>query len=39
MNRFNGRWHKGSAGGGKTTFEIALRNPKDNFESIYCDKV
>jgi hypothetical protein len=39
LNRFNGRWHVANAGGGKKTVEIALRNPKDNFESIYCDKV
>jgi len=39
LNNFKGRWHRASAGGGKTTYEIALRNPKDNFESIYCDRV
>jgi hypothetical protein len=31
---FKGRWHKGNDG----TYEIALENPLDDFESIYCDK-
>jgi hypothetical protein len=39
LNRIVGRWYRASAGGGKMTVEIALRNPKDNFESIYCDKI
>src|SRR4051812_7053305 len=39
LNRISGRWYRASAGGGKMTVEIALKNPKDNFEAIYCDKV
>lgn len=31
---FKGDWHRSSGG----VDEIALRNPIDNFESIYCDK-
>ena len=31
---FKGRWYRSSGG----VVEIALRNPVDNFESIYCDK-
>jgi hypothetical protein len=31
---FKGTWHRSSGG----VYEIALRNPIDNFESIYCDK-
>lgn len=31
---FRGDWRKTTDG----TYEIALRNPIDNFESIYCDK-
>lgn len=38
LNKISGRWYKASAGGGKMTVEIALKNPKDDFESIYCDK-
>ncbi|HKP19077.1 MAG TPA: hypothetical protein VJT84_11395 [Gaiellaceae bacterium] len=38
LNGISGRWYRASAGGGKTTYEIALKNPRDNFESIYCDK-
>jgi hypothetical protein len=34
----SGRWYRASAGGGKTTDEIALKNPRVTFESIYCDK-
>lgn len=34
LGGMKGRWHKTSDG----VYEIALRNPKDNFESIYCDK-
>ena len=34
FNNFRGRFAKGNDG----TWEIALRNPKDDFESIYCDK-
>lgn len=38
LKGFKGRWYraKDSAGG---TYEIALRNPEDDFESIYCDRV
>ncbi len=39
LNRITGRWYVAKAGGGKKTVEIALKNPRDNFESIYCDKV
>ena len=38
LNGISGRWYRASAGGGKFTYEIALKNPRDNFESIYCDK-
>lgn len=31
---FRGDWRKTSDG----KYEIALRNPRDGFESIYCDK-
>jgi uncharacterized low-complexity protein len=31
---FKGRWHKTTDG----KYEIALKNPINNFESIYCDK-
>jgi hypothetical protein len=31
---FKGRWYRSDGG----VVEIALRNPVDNFESIYCDK-
>lgn len=31
---YKGRWHRTSDG----VYEIALRNPIDDFESIYCDK-
>lgn len=31
---FKGRWYKADSG----TAEIALQNPEDGFESIYCDE-
>lgn len=34
LNHYKGRWYKTTSG----TFEIALENPRDGFESIYCDK-
>lgn len=34
LNGMKGRWHKTSDG----VYEIALRNPEDDFESIYCDR-
>lgn len=34
LKHYKGRWYKTTSG----TFEIALENPKDGFESIYCDK-
>jgi hypothetical protein len=34
LNHFKGRWYKTTDGG----FEIALENPRDGYESIYCDK-
>jgi len=35
LNGFKGRWYRSPTDG---TYEIALLNPVDNFESIYCDK-
>ncbi len=34
---FNGRWQMANEGGGKVP-EIAVRNPHDDFEDIYCSK-
>jgi hypothetical protein len=34
LGGMRGRWTKTSSG----TFEIALRNPRDDFESIYCSQ-
>jgi hypothetical protein len=34
LRGMNGRWHRTSDG----VDEIALKNPRDNFESIYCDR-
>lgn len=34
LGGMRGRWHRSSDG----IVEIALRNPRDDFESIYCDK-
>ena len=33
-----GRWYKGNDGTPAGNYEIALRNPGSDFESIYCDK-
>jgi hypothetical protein len=33
LKKMKGRWTKTNQGP-----EVALRNPRDNFESIYCDK-
>lgn len=33
-----GRWYKASDGTPAGTFEIALKNPRDDFKSIYCSK-
>lgn len=35
LGGMRGRWYRDSSGG----IEVALRNPKDDFESIYCSKV
>lgn len=34
---FKGRWYM-TTGSGPSTPEIALRNPEDDFEDIYCGK-
>lgn len=34
LGGLRGRWYKSSTG----SYEIALRNPEDDFESIYCTK-
>lgn len=34
LGGMRGRWYKSTSG----VFEIALRNPRDDFESIYCTK-
>jgi hypothetical protein len=34
LGGMKGRWHRTSDG----VDEIALKNPRDNFESIYCDR-
>lgn len=34
LGGMRGRWYKSSTG----PYEIALRNPRDDFESIYCTK-
>jgi hypothetical protein len=34
LKKHNGRWFKATSG----RYEIALKNPKSGFESIYCDK-
>jgi hypothetical protein len=34
LGGMRGRWYKTTEG----RFEIALRNPKDDFESIYCNR-
>jgi hypothetical protein len=33
-----GRWYKGLDGTPEGSYEIALKNPRDDFESIYCGK-
>jgi hypothetical protein len=33
-----GRWYKALDGTPEGTYEIALKNPRDDFESIYCSK-
>ena len=33
-----GRWYKAKDGTPEGTYEIALRNPRDDFESIYCSR-
>jgi hypothetical protein len=34
LDRMRGRWYRSSSG----RYEIALRNPRDDFESIYCTR-
>ncbi|MDP8911442.1 MAG: hypothetical protein M3M94_05190 [Actinomycetota bacterium] len=34
LNNMKGRWYRTTSG----RFEIALRNPRSNFESIYCTR-
>lgn len=38
LNRMKGRWYKASDGTPSGNYEIALRNPGSDFESIYCDR-
>ena len=38
LGGMKGRWYKGKDGTAEGTYEIALRNPRDDFESIYCTK-
>lgn len=38
LGGMRGRWYKATDGTPEGTYEIALRNPRDDFESIYCDK-
>ena len=38
LGGMRGRWYKASDGTPAGTHEIALRNPRDDFESIYCGK-
>jgi len=37
LKGFSGRWYVATSSSGKTP-EIALRNPLDDFEDIYCGK-
>jgi len=37
LNRFSGRWYKSKDGTPAGSYEIALKNPTDGSESIYCD--
>jgi hypothetical protein len=38
LKGFDGRWYKASDGTPQGNYEIALKNPLDDFESIYCDR-
>lgn len=38
LGGMRGRWYKAKDGTPEGTYEIALRNPRDDFESIYCSK-
>ena len=38
LKGFKGRWYKASDGTPEGNYEIALKNPKNGIESIYCDK-
>ncbi len=38
LGGMKGRWYKGNDGTPEGTYEIALRNPRDDFESIYCSR-
>ena len=36
LNAVRGRWYRATGAG--VAYEIALKNPRDGFESIYCEK-
>ena len=38
LGGMKGRWYKAKDGTPSGNYEIALRNPRDDFESIYCDR-
>jgi hypothetical protein len=38
LKGMKGRWYKSNDGTASGNYEIALRNPTDDFESIYCDR-
>jgi hypothetical protein len=38
LKGMRGRWYKSNDGTASGSYEIALRNPRDDFESIYCDR-
>jgi hypothetical protein len=38
LKGMKGRWYKSNDGTPAGNYEIALRNPGSNFESIYCDR-
>src|SRR5689334_5630491 len=38
LKGMNGRWYHATDGTPAGNYEIALRNPIDGFESIYCDR-
>ncbi len=38
LKGMNGRWYHAKDGTPAGNYEIALRNPIDGFESIYCDR-